>query len=48
MKKKPKGGGDAGGGRKAKSGDPYDGINDFSDLAAVFDFYEVCVMLRIL
>lgn len=29
-------------GRKSKTTDPYEGINDFSEVAAVFDYYEVC------
>lgn len=36
--KKSKG---SGSGRKAKKGDLYEGISDFSEVAAVFDFYEV-------
>lgn len=32
---------DGGSGHKSKSDDRFQGINDFSELAAVFDFYEV-------
>lgn len=39
LKKKSKAGGENG--PKPKSDNPFDGIDDFSELAAVFDYYEV-------
>lgn len=31
-------------GLKNHKSDPYEGIDDFSEVAAVFDFYEVCTI----
>ena len=34
-------------GRKDNKSDPYEGISDFSEVAAVFDYYEVCYQINV-
>lgn len=42
LKNKKWNGGSDGGGHESKNDDLFQGINDISELAAVYDYYEVC------